>query len=82
MGYVGDRLVLDYLKINGCKQHERILKALDIEIGYADAILLDVFDRRQRSIRIANLVLARFLALYPEDEIPRLSIPKVPLRLW
>lgn len=77
MGYIGDRLVLDYLRIEGCKHKE-----LNIDIGYEDAIILDIFARRQKSIRIANLVLARFLALEPPAEIPRLSIPKVPLCLW
>ncbi|KAK6003503.1 hypothetical protein QM012_009274 [Aureobasidium pullulans] len=82
MGYIGDRLVLDYLRIKGCKHHNCVLKELDIEIGYADGIILDIFERRKRSIRIANVVLARFLALEPPEEIPRLSIAKAPLCLW
>lgn len=82
MGWISDKLVLDHLRIEGCKHHNRALKELDIDIGYEDAIILDIFERRQKSIGIANLLLARFLALEPPEEGPRLSIPKEPLRLW
>lgn len=82
MGYVADRLVLDHIRIQGCKQGDRVFKALDINIGDEDAILLYIDERSQKSIRVANILLARFLALEPPEEIPRLSIPKAPLCLW
>mgnify|MGYP000324215810 CR=1 FL=1 len=82
MGWIGDRLVLDHLRIAGCRHGNRVLAELDIDVGDEDAIIHDLPDRRQKSIRIANLLLARFLALEPPAEGPRLLIPKEPLRLW
>ena len=82
MGYIGDRLVLDYIKIKECRNRDRVHRELDIEIGDEDGIVLNIDERRQKSIRVANILLARFLALEPPAEIPRLSIPKAPLCLW